>query len=49
MHKANMVLNGEWGQHVKVWTKKYTSKARRRQGKAVVQAGRLGRERRELP
>lgn len=49
MHKANMVLNGEWGQHVKVYTKKYTSKARRRQSREVVAAERAGKERRENP
>lgn len=47
MHKANMELNGEWGQHVRARTgeKRATSKARRRQGRAEVTDQRTGRTR----
>jgi len=34
MHRTNAALNGEWAQHVRPFTKRQTSKARRRDARA---------------
>lgn len=36
MNGSNMRLNGEWANHVRKFTKRLTSKLRRKQGKKVI-------------
>lgn len=35
-NKQNCYLNGEWGKHVKKFTKRYTARARRQIGKEEI-------------